>query len=132
MTSRSVPKIRPASAAAAPPEESVHAPPSASDSAFALRVHGDSMLNSAGGPLSFPRDCIIVVDPNIRATPGDPVVVKLRDAEEVVFRMFEFDGRDYSLRALNSSYPIAPMPADARIVGVVISVQVEVGRRAAA
>jgi SOS-response transcriptional repressor LexA len=130
MTSRSTPT--PTSVATTPPEESVHAPPSASDKAFALRVHGDSMVNPAGGPLSFPAESIIVVDPNILAAPGDPVVVKLRDAEEVAFRMFEFDGREYSLKPLNSHYPEVPMPADARVVGVVISVQVEIGRRAAA
>jgi SOS-response transcriptional repressor LexA len=90
------------------------------------------MVDPAGGPLSFPAESIIVVDPNILATPGDPVVVKLRDAQEVAFRMFEFDGSEYSLKPLNSRYPVAPMPADARVIGVVISVQVQIDRRASA
>jgi SOS-response transcriptional repressor LexA len=104
--------------------EYVNAPPSASDSAFALRVHGDSMVSAAGG-LSFPAESIIVVDPNIRAMPGYPVVVKLKDAKEVVFKIYEFDGHQYFLKPLNPRYPIVPLPADARIIGVVISVQLE-------
>lgn len=104
--------------------ELINAPPSASTSAFALRVRGDSMVNTAGA-LSFPAESIIVVDPNIPAVPGYPVVVKLVDAAEAVFKIYEFDGKDYFLKPLNPRYPIVPMPADARVIGVVISVQLE-------
>lgn len=102
----------------------VYAAASAGDGAFALRVRGDSMVNIAGGP-SFPAESIIVVDPTIEAMPGYPVVVKLKDALEAVFKIYEFDGKDYFLKPLNPRYPIAPMPADASIIGVVISVQSE-------
>lgn len=104
--------------------EFVNAPPSASSASFALRVRGDSMVDTAGG-LSFPSESIIVVDPHITPLPGYPVVVKLKTADEAVFKILEFDGANRYLKPLNPRYPITPMPADARIIGVVISVQLE-------
>lgn len=104
--------------------ELVNAPSSAGSGAYALKVRGDSMVNAAGG-LSFPAESIIVVDPTVDPKPGYPVVVKLKDAAEAVFKIYEFDGQQYFLKPLNPRYPIAPMPVDARILGVVISVQFE-------
>ncbi|MDR5728036.1 MAG: S24 family peptidase [Terriglobia bacterium] len=100
----------------------VGADPLISERAFALRVRGDSMVNSAGGP-TFPDGCIIVVDPAQRAEHGDNVVVQLPGAGEAVFKAYEFDGGKYYLKPLNSRYPIDPWPEGARIIGVVVHVQ---------
>lgn len=113
--------------------EFAHAPASAGKGSFALRIRCDSMVDPAGGTMSFSPGDIIIVDPNREAMPGYPVIVKLADAPEAVFKMLEvYDGKRY-LKPLNPIYPTAPMPADARIVGVVISRQVhtltEAGKR---
>lgn len=92
--------------------------------AFALRVRGDSMVSSDGKP-SFPEGCIIIVEPIGPAgpRPGQHVIVQLSTAKEAVFKkLVEFDGQLW-LKPLNSQYPIAPLPADAHILGVVVSVQ---------
>jgi SOS-response transcriptional repressor LexA len=92
---------------------------------FALRVHGDSMVDETGG-LSFPDDSIIVVDPTATASPGDPVVVRRTKTEKTSFRLLEFYDRHYFLKPLNPRYPTVAMPDDARIIGVVIQVLVEI------
>lgn len=100
--------------------ELVNAPPSAGVGTFALKVEGDSMMNPTGMP-SFPADSIIIVDPTREPKPGYPVIVKLAAEPVAVFKILEiYDGKRH-LKPLNPRYPIAPMPDDARIVGVVIS-----------
>jgi hypothetical protein len=100
-------------------DEFVDAPASAGIGTFALRVRGDSMTNPAGMP-SYPPDCVIIVDPTKEPKPGSAVIVKLPDTPEAVFKILElYDGRKH-LKPLNPRYPIAPMPDEARIVGVVI------------
>jgi SOS-response transcriptional repressor LexA len=91
--------------------------------AFAMQIRGDSMVNSGGMPLSFPHDCIITVDPARRAKPGCPVLVEFQDGQ-TTFRMLESDGSQKYLKPLNPIYPTGPMPDDARIIGVVVSVMV--------
>jgi SOS-response transcriptional repressor LexA len=59
----------------------------------------------------------------VKAAPGDHVIVQLPSAVEAVFKTLEFDGQHYFLKPLNSRYPISEMPSDARVVGVVVSVQ---------
>ncbi|HEX3915525.1 MAG TPA: S24 family peptidase [Steroidobacteraceae bacterium] len=114
----------PRPAAAKDDEEFVNAPPSAGKNSFALRIRDDSMVNTGPG-FSFPLDSIIIVDPSGDAHPGDHVIVKLSTAREPIFRMLDSDGQQRFLKPLNPRYPTTPVPADARIVGVVISVQTE-------
>lgn len=100
--------------------EMVNAPPSAGAGTFALRVEGDSMVNPAGMP-SYPAETIIIVDPTREPKNGYPVIVKLADSPVAVFKILEkFDGKRH-LKPLNPRYPIVPMPDDARILGVVIT-----------
>jgi SOS-response transcriptional repressor LexA len=106
----------------------VYADASIGDGSFALRVRGDSMVHSAGG-LSFPDGCVIVVDPTVKAAPGDQVIVTVPAAPEAIFKTLEFDGQQYFLKPLNARYPIVPMPTDAHIVGVVVSVQTAIQPR---
>jgi hypothetical protein len=98
------------------------------EGSFALRVRGESMVNSEGVP-SFPDGCIITVDPTVEPMPDDNVVVKLPTAEEAVFKKLElFDGELY-LKPLNSHYPMARMPEGAKIIGVVVGVQTAIQPR---
>jgi SOS-response transcriptional repressor LexA len=100
----------------------VHPDPELDRRAFALRIKGDSM-ESSDGKYSFPEGCIVIVVPTETAEPGEHVIVQLSTAKEAVFKkLVEFDGQRW-LKPLNSVYPISPMPADARILGVVVSVQ---------
>ena len=103
--------------------EFADAPASAGAGTFALRVRGDAMVNPAGMP-SFPADCIIIVDPTRTKPPlGWPVIVKLPDAPEAVFKILDsYDGKRI-LKPLNPRYPIEPWPEGARVVGAVISMR---------
>lgn len=96
----------------------IYADASVGRGAFALKVRGDSMVDPGGR--SYPDGCLIVVDPDRKAKPGERVVVRLATAEEAIFKQLEFDGAQYFLKPLNPRYPLLPMPADAKIVGVVV------------
>lgn len=103
-------------------ESVVHDDPLLDQRAFALKVRGDSMVNSEGKP-TFPEGCIIIVEPTDAPSPGEYVIVQLSTAKEAVFKkLVEFDGQLW-LTPLNSRYPNSPMPDDARFIGVVVSVQ---------
>jgi SOS-response transcriptional repressor LexA len=91
--------------------------------AFMLRVRGDSMVDPAGGLLSFPPDCYISVDPNREAKPGSPVLVEFKDGLTGL-KMLEVNGAQKWLMPLNPTYVPSCMPDDARILGVVVSVMV--------
>jgi SOS-response transcriptional repressor LexA len=94
------------------------------DATFALRVRGDSMVNDHAD-YSFPDGCIITVDPTMEAMPGHYVIVRLKGASEAIFRaLFLQDGDGaLGLACLNTKYPSMPLPADAKIVGVVTQKQ---------
>lgn len=100
--------------------ELADAPSSAGVGTFALRVRGDSMENPTGMP-SYPAGTTIIVDPTRKPRHGSGVIVKLADAPEAVFKIYEkYDGKTH-LKPLNPRYGnVAPMPEGARIVGVVI------------
>jgi SOS-response transcriptional repressor LexA len=95
-----------------------------SKDSFALSVRGDSMVCTTGD-MSFPELCIIIVDPDIRPVVGHHVVVRLKDASNHMFRLLDQEGDTLVLRALNPKYPTRPLPADARILGVVIAKQIQ-------
>lgn len=82
------------------------------DHTFALRVEGDSMEPK------FEEGCILVVEPDLEARPGDYVIAKNGD-NEATFKQLVRDGGVYMLKPLNPRYPIRPL-ADAKIIGVVV------------
>jgi SOS-response transcriptional repressor LexA len=82
------------------------------DHTFALRVEGDSMEPK------FEEGCILVVEPDLEARPGDYVVAKNGD-NEATFKKLVRDGGEFMLEPLNPRYPIRPL-GDAKIIGVVI------------
>jgi SOS-response transcriptional repressor LexA len=95
-----------------------------SKKAYALRVRDDSMFDPGGSP-SFPNGCVIIVDPERVAKPGDCVIVKLPLAEEAVFKQYQFDGNKSFLKPMNPRYPIIEMPKDAKFLGVVVQIQID-------
>jgi len=82
---------------------------------YALRVHGDSMVSETGD--SFPAGSILVVEPEMKAEPGD-YVIALNEVNETTFKQLVKDGGDFYLQPLNTRYPIKPLDG-ARIIGVV-------------
>lgn len=81
--------------------------------AFALTVHGDSMV-----PEFNPGD-LIVVDPERRAENGSFVIAK-NGAGEATFKKLVVDGSSVFLQPLNDRYPIRDMTGvEFKIIGVV-------------
>ena len=82
---------------------------------YALRVHGDSMVSDVSD--SFPDGSIVIVEPEMRAEPGD-YVIATNALNEITFKQLVKDGGDFYLRPLNSRYPIKPL-GSSRVIGVV-------------
>jgi SOS-response transcriptional repressor LexA len=87
------------------------------ESAFGLRVQGDSMEPT------FPAGCIIIVDPSRDARNGSYVVVRLDDSTEATFKQLIFDGPVRYLKPLNPRYPIMQINSDTTVCGVVVGLQ---------
>lgn len=80
---------------------------------YALRVVGDSMEPT------FPRGCIIIIDPDKDAIHGSPVIVRLEASQEATFKLLMLDaGRRY-LKAINPNYGMMKIDESATITGVV-------------
>lgn len=85
-----------------------------SDSAYALRVVGDSMQPT------LPEGSIIIVDPNRNPENGQIVVIRQNgDSEATVKRLINDGGRKY-LKPDNERYPIMEMLDDAHFCGVAV------------
>jgi SOS-response transcriptional repressor LexA len=81
---------------------------------FALRVDGESMEPR------YHHGDIIYVDPDVPATHGSDVVVRLEDSNEATFKQLVIEGKRRYLKPLNTRFPILEITTAARIVGVVI------------
>jgi SOS-response transcriptional repressor LexA len=102
--------------------------------AFALRVRGDSMVAPAGQWPTFPPDCIIIIDPDRKAEPGCYVLVEFKDGRTSFKKLEMYKGfRKKWLVPLNPIYVPSRLPDDARVVGVVVQVEIhtelETGKR---
>lgn len=89
-----------------------------SEQAFALRVHGDSMLNPTGSP-TYPDGSRVIVDPTLTPKHRDRIIVALPDGD-VVFRQLVNEGTRAYLKPLNTSYPLIEMPPAAEVRGVIV------------
>ncbi|MCH9691969.1 MAG: XRE family transcriptional regulator [Gammaproteobacteria bacterium] len=74
-----------------------------SDTAYALRVKGDSMASPHPGQKSYPEGTIVFVDPNKPLTNGCRVIAKFNG--EVTFKTYAEDMGRIFLRPINPSYP---------------------------
>lgn len=82
---------------------------------FALRVHGDSMKGR--GANSFPSGTIVVIEPDMKARPGDFVIV-LNRARRATFKQWVLIGDVSYLQPLNKRFKTRLL-GDGEIVGVV-------------
>ena len=82
---------------------------------FALRVHGDSMVGSGGE--SFPEGTIVVVEPDMQASPGDFVIV-LNLAKQATFKQLALIDGHLFLKPLNRRFKTKPL-GSASVLGVV-------------
>ena len=89
---------------------------------FALRVSGESM-----NPV-YQNGDIIYVDPDVVPEHGKDVVVRLDDRNEVIFKRLVIEGERRYLKPVNPDWQpkFIDVPADARIVGVVIGKWVDI------
>jgi SOS-response transcriptional repressor LexA len=65
---------------------------------------------------------IIYVDPDLAATNGKDIVIRLEERNEVTFKRLVIEGRRSYLKPLNRVWPeqVIEVRDDARIVGVVL------------
>lgn len=89
-----------------------------SDSAFALRVSGDSMTNPHGTP-SLPEGSLIIVEPHPDPDNGKIVVAMLEGSDEATVKRLQIDGGSRYLVPLNPKYPVMEINGNCRIVGYV-------------
>jgi len=87
-----------------------------SPESFVLRVRGSSMEPK------FHEGDLIFVDPDVAATHGKYVVVRLDDSNEATFKQLIVEGKRQYLKALNPDWPnrIIELDTSATIVGVVV------------
>lgn len=85
--------------------------------AFALRVVGESMETR------YKEGDIIVVDPEIEVSTGDPCVAKV--AGEVTFKIYYENGTEIRLKALNPKYPDMVFPKEGAVDFCVVGKVVE-------
>ncbi|MDH5528135.1 MAG: S24 family peptidase [Nitrospirota bacterium] len=87
--------------------------------AFALRVHGDSMEPKC------PEGSIIVVDPDREAVNGSLVVVRLDEDDAATFKKLVVEGGRRYLAPLNPRYPVLEINGPATICGVVRQILID-------
>ncbi len=85
---------------------------------FAIRMEGDSMVNSTGG-VSIPQGSIVAVDTKIKAKNGDIVVAKINEFKQTTLKKIEFDPPYTYLKPLNSNYKTIPTDKPVTVIGVV-------------
>lgn len=96
-----------------------------SDSTFALRVVGDSMVSPYPSEQSFPSGTVIIVDPARGAGPGDYVIAKDVQTQQATFKKLAHDGGRWFLKPLNPAYPTVEIDDPSiRIIGRVVEYQV--------
>ncbi|CAN8141596.1 LexA family transcriptional regulator [uncultured Thiomicrorhabdus sp.] len=88
-----------------------------SDSTFALKIQGESMLPK------FQHGEVIFCDPQQRAENSDYVIAKLSNDQQATFKQLVIDGNTRMLKALNPNWPTQYMAinGDCHIVGKVIA-----------
>ena len=90
----------------------------AKGAAFWLLVTGDAMTAPVG--VSIAQGMMILVDPDIEATPGKMVIALTPESDATTFRqLIEESGQRY-LKPLNPTYPKTLFDENCRIIGVVV------------
>ncbi len=85
-----------------------------SEKAFAIRMEDNTML-----PL-YPKDSILIIDPELPAQDKDFVVVHLHGHNKVQFKQALMDGPDLYLKPLNTDFEIKRVETPYTIKGVLV------------
>lgn len=96
----------------------IPAPRLASESAFAVRINGDSMQSGSG--ISFPEGSMVIFDPDLPASNGDFVLCRLNSDDEVTFKQLIIDQDEFYLHPLNPRYMNILAGKNSSIIGVAI------------
>lgn len=88
--------------------------------AFALEIHGESMINPRGEP-SFPPGTRIIVEPNAAPTSGSLVVAQIDGEAETTFKKLVMEGSRTYLVPLNPQFQTLEIDRETRICGVVVT-----------
>lgn len=91
-----------------------------SDRAYATRVPDDSMINPHPGQ-SFPEGTLIIVDPGVKAMPGDLVIARQNPAGEYTFKKLVPDAGHLTLRPLNPQYRTIEVREDTEIHATLVA-----------
>lgn len=100
-------------------EEWIDTTANVSNGAFALRVIGDSMEPK------IPDGAIVIIDPARPYQHGSIVLAKRTSDQEATLKQLWYDGAVPKLKPLNPRYAILDMPADTRIIGVAIKLELD-------
>ncbi|CAJ0999118.1 LexA family protein [Sodalis praecaptivus] len=94
---------------------------SASERAFWLEVHGDSMTSPIGSRPSFPEGMLILVDPDKTVGSGELCVMYLEESGSATFKKYLEDAGIRFLKPLNPQYPLINLGKnECKFVGKVI------------
>ncbi|EMH9510298.1 helix-turn-helix domain-containing protein [Providencia rettgeri] len=96
----------------------IPAPRLAPDSAFAVKLDGDSMQSNS--TISFPAGCTVIFDPESDVCNGDFVLCKIESSDDVTFKQLIIDQGEYYLHPLNPSYMNILAGKNISIIGVAI------------
>lgn len=94
--------------------------------AIALRVHGDSMVGGSGERIGFPEGAFIIVDPDITPASGSFVVARAKHGQRATFKQLVEDGGTMYLKPLNPRYPLLELTDTGEILGVVVSMTMDI------
>ncbi|WP_049199084.1 LexA family protein [Proteus mirabilis] len=96
----------------------IPAPRLASDTAFAVRIDGDSMQSNSA--ITFPEGSIVIFDPELDANNGDFILCKLDSSNDATFKQLIIDQGEYYLHSLNPKYMNMLVSKKLTILGVAI------------
>src|SRR5262249_3453501 len=88
---------------------------------FCIEMLGDAMMSATDIFSSICPGDMVVIDPDLLPVSGDVVLVKIKQSAKI--RQWACDGDEQILKALNPQYPIIPVSAATKILGVVIEIR---------
>ncbi|NLQ16171.1 helix-turn-helix domain-containing protein [Marinomonas sp. M1K-6] len=99
------------------PTQWLETPANTSESAFWLKVIGDSMTSTSG--LSVPEGYFILVEPDVKPKNEDLVVAKVTENHDVTFKKLIMDAGQIYLKPLNPNYRPIEIASTTTIIGTV-------------
>ncbi|WP_339057364.1 LexA family protein [Candidatus Regiella endosymbiont of Tuberolachnus salignus] len=92
---------------------------------FAIRVEGDSMVQTGGSGVSLSEGAVVIVDPERRPFSGAIVAARLANSDSITIKKLIIDGPNIYLVSLNQNYKSIQIESLKDIIGVCIRTQME-------